>query len=123
QVARILSPRPRSYWSHWTAGWDSRRLIHRFGHARILAFYLNQVPYARQRRGVAQAARYYFGRALSTLHPAELLALAVLIRSPVHYDPREHPQALHQAVRQLAVRMHDDGLLTAAQWQRLQQPT
>lgn len=105
QVARILKPRPRSYWSHWIAGFDADRLLHRFGHAEVLAFYLNQVPYGAQRRGVAQAARYYFGRELGALDPAEQFALAVLVRSPQGYDPRSHPRALRRAVDQLAARM------------------
>ena len=105
QVARILKPRPRSYWSHWIAGFDADRLLHRFGHAEVLAFYLNQVPYGAQRRGVAQAAHYYFGRELGALDPAEQFALAVLVRSPQGYDPRSHPRALRRAVDQLAARM------------------
>ena len=105
QVARILQPRPRTYWSHWIAGFDASRLLHRFGHAKVLAFYLNQVPYGAQRRGVAQAARFYFGRQPGALDPAEQLALAVLVRSPQGYDPIRHPRELRRAVDQLAARM------------------
>ncbi|HET7266749.1 MAG TPA: transglycosylase domain-containing protein [Oleiagrimonas sp.] len=115
QVARILKPRPRTYWSHWVAGFDSGRLLRRFGRARVLAFYLNQVPYGAQRCGVAQAARYYFGQQVDALDPAEQLALAVLVRSPVHYDPREHPDNLRRAVDRLATRMHDEKVISATQ--------
>lgn len=105
QVARILKPRPRTYWSHWVAGFDAGRLLRRFGHDRVFAFYLNQVPYAAQRRGVVQAARFYFAREPGALNPAEQLALAVLVRSPQAYDPRQHPEALRRRVDQLAARM------------------
>lgn len=105
QAARILEPRPRSYWSHWTAGFDASRLLARFGHARVLEFYLNQVPYGAQRRGIAEAARYYFGRDLGALDPAEQLTLAVLVRSPEGYDPRAHSKAVRRAIDQLASRM------------------
>jgi len=105
QVARILTPRPRTYWSHWLAGIEAGRLIGRFGHNRVLEFYLNQVPYGGRRRGVVQASHYYFGRDVSALTPAEQLALAVLVRSPVAYDPADHPQALRRAVDGLARRM------------------
>lgn len=115
QVARIIDPRPRTYWSHWVAGFDAGRLLRRFGHARVLAFYLNQVPYGAQRRGVAQAARYYFGSQLAALSPAEQLALAVMVRSPVYYDPREYPDNLQHAVDQLAGRMVEQGVITARQ--------
>jgi penicillin-binding protein 1C len=115
QVARILKPRPRTYWSHWIAGFDADSLLHRFGHAEVLAFYLNQVPYGAQRRGVAQAAHYYFGREVGALDPAEQLALAVLVRSPRGYDPRSHPRALRRAVDQLATRMRATHAISAVQ--------
>lgn len=115
QVVRILHPRPRGYWSHWMAGFDAARLLRRFGHAQVLEFYLNQVPYGARRRGVVQAARYYFGRDPGALDPAEQLALAVLVRSPTRYDPRLHPRALRRAVDQLAGRMQASGTLSAVQ--------
>ncbi len=115
QVVRILHPRPRSYWSHWIAGFDAARLLRRFGHAQVLEFYLNQVPYGARRRGVVQAARYYFGRDPQALDPAEQLALAVLVRSPTRYDPRRHPRALRRAVDQLAGRMQAAGSMAQLQ--------
>lgn len=105
QAARIVQPRPRTYWSHWTAGVDASRLLRRFGHTAVLEFYLNQVPYGARRRGIVAAARYYFGRGPAALDPAEQVALAVLVRSPRRYDPRHHPQTLRRAVNQLAARM------------------
>ncbi len=121
QVARILRPRPRTYWSHWVAGFDSGRLLRRFGHARVLDFYLNQVPYGAQRRGVDAAARYYFGRDPAALDPAEQLALAVLVRSPQAYDPRAHPRALRHAVDRLAGRMQAHGAIDATQTAAIRQ--
>ncbi len=113
QAARILHPRPSTYWSHWIWGLDATRLLRRFGHAEVLTFYLNQVPYAANRRGVAQAARYYFGRDVQSLNPAQQLALAVLVRSPAAYDPRQHPRALRAAVARLAQQMRREGTLSA----------
>lgn len=115
QVARILTPRPRSYWSHWLAGIEADRLIRRFGRAKVLEFYLNQVPYGARRRGVEQAARYYFASDVTALDPAEQLALAVLVRSPVAYDPRRHPRTLRSAVDDLAQRMQKEGVLGGAE--------
>ncbi len=115
QVARILYPRPHTYWSHWIAGIEAGRLLHFFGHAQVLDFYLNQVPYGARRRGVAPAAHYYFGRDPDALDPAEQLSLAVLVRSPGHYDPRRHPQILRHAVNQLAERMRASGAIDATQ--------
>ncbi|HEY3515677.1 MAG TPA: biosynthetic peptidoglycan transglycosylase, partial [Gammaproteobacteria bacterium] len=86
QVVRMLHPRPRSVWSRWLEGFEARELEQRFTKNEILAFYLNQVPYAANRRGVRQAASYYFDRDLATLSKKEMLALAVLVRAPTRFD-------------------------------------
>lgn len=115
QVARILTPRPHTYWSHWLDGIDATRLIGRFGHGQVLEFYLNQVPYGAQRRGVAEPARYYFGAVIGSLDDAEQMALAVMVRSPGAYDPRRHAHALRRAVDALATRMWAQGEIEASQ--------
>ena len=105
QAARIITPCPRTYWSHWLAGIEAERLIERFGRAGVLDFYLNEVPYGAERRGIAQAAHYYFGDEPAALDPAEQLSLVVLVRSPQLLDPRRHRRALRRAVDRLAMRM------------------
>ena len=120
QTARIIEPRPRGYWSHWMAGFDASRLLHRFGHAAVFEFYLNQVPYGAQRRGVVAASHYYFGREPAALDPAEQVALAVLVRSPIRYDPRRHPRALRRAIDQLAGRMQVQDTIGTADLQAIQ---
>ncbi|MDX1502340.1 MAG: transglycosylase domain-containing protein [Thermoanaerobaculia bacterium] len=119
QVAGLLTPRPRGPWSRWLEGFESQRLERRFGKGAVLELYLNQVPYAARRRGVAQAARYYFDRDLDTLDPAECLALAALVRSPGRLDPRRAggvpPTPLERAVERLARRMGERGLLSEEQ--------
>lgn len=111
QVVRMLHPRPRTVWSRWLEGWEAMRLEARFSKADILEFYLNQVPYSGQRRGVAQAARHYFDRDLSTLAPQEMLALAVLVRSPSRFDLYADPARLRPQLHRLAGRMRDIGVI------------
>ncbi len=115
QVVRMVHPRPRNLWSRWIEGFEAARLDARISKARILEFYLNQVPYADRRRGVAQAARLYFRRGLDTLSPGEQLALAVLVRSPVGMDLRTNAPRAHWAVNQLADRLSMRGALSPAQ--------
>ena len=115
QVVRMVHPRPRNLWSRWVEGFEASRLDARVSKAQILEFYLNQVPYADRRRGVAQAARLYFRRALDTLSPGEQLALAVLVRSPVGMDLRSNAPRAHWAVNQLADRLSMRGALSPAQ--------
>jgi penicillin-binding protein 1C len=113
QVVRLLHPRPRTVWSRWLEGWEATRLEARFSKAEILEFYLNQVPYARRQRGLAQAARYYFDRSLDTLNTREMLSLAVLIRAPARLDPARDSQAVARAVKRLAAALASAGRLSA----------
>ena len=119
QVVRLLHPRPRTYWSRWLEGWESMRLEHQFSKGQILEFYLNQVPYGRQRRGVVQAARYYFNRSLSTLNNKELLSLAVMVRAPSRLDPLSNPKALEKPVARLTDVMVKKNILTGSEGEKL----
>ncbi|HRC25973.1 MAG TPA: biosynthetic peptidoglycan transglycosylase, partial [Alphaproteobacteria bacterium] len=111
QTIRILHPRPRTLWSKWVEGWEAIALDRAVSKAALLEFYLNQVPYAANRRGVAQAARYYFDRSLETLTPAETLALVVLARAPSGYDLYRNPRRIEKRIAALADRAADAGLL------------
>lgn len=113
QVIRLLHPRPRTLWSRWVEGFEAMRLEARFSKAEILEFYLNQVPYGANRRGVVQAARYYFGRDLETLSEPEMLALAVMPRAPSRLDPVRAPQRLAGPIQRLVVRLQADRLMPA----------
>ena len=111
QVVRMLHPRPRTLWSRWLEGFEAHRLERQASKQQILTFYLNQVPYANRRRGVVQAAHYYFNRDLETLSRGEMLALVVLVRSPNGMDLHRNPQRAHQAIDQLADRLILPGIL------------
>lgn len=115
QVVRILHPRPRTFWSRWVEGFEAMLLEQRASKGEILEFYMNQVPYAANRRGVAQAARYYFNRDLNTLTHKETLALAVLPRAPSALDLYQHPERIEGGITRLAEAMVERGEMTRAE--------
>jgi penicillin-binding protein 1C len=115
QVVGMLHPRPRSIWSRWLEGWEARELERRFTKNEILEFYLNQVPYASNRRGVQQAASYYFARSVSTLSKKEMLALAVLVRAPTRFDLKRDSAASAGAIGRLAAALTEHGELTVVE--------
>jgi penicillin-binding protein 1C len=84
----------------------------KFSKAEILEFYLNQVPYARQRRGIAQAARLYFDRDLDLLNQRETLALVVLVRSPSRMDLLRSPTVLNRSIDRMSHRLALEGLIS-----------
>ncbi len=120
QDVRMLHPRPRTLWSRWLEGFEARRLESRFSKTQLLAFYLNQIPYVERRRGVVQAAHYYYDRDLDTLTPAEMLSLVVLVRSPSGMDLRRNPERLRRSIGMLAASMVAARKMASADWQRMQ---
>ena len=119
QTVRILHPRPRTMWARWLEGFEAARMEKRFSKADILEFYLNQVPYASNRRGVAQAARYYFDRDLDTLNIKELMALSVLVRSPGRLDLRRGTTEIEAPIARLAVRLLDLGIISQTDYDNI----
>lgn len=120
QVVRMLVPRPRTLWSKWIEGFDARRLEHMTTKSDILEFYLNQVPYASNHRGVAAAARHYFNRDLDTLDGREMMALAILPRAPSGLDPyRGGARLLDKRSIYLATAMRRDGHITGDEWESI----
>ncbi len=119
QVVRMLHTRPRTLWSRWLEGIEAGRLETRFSKADIFEFYLNQIPYASNRRGVTQAASYYFDRDLDTLNPKEMLALSVLIRAPSRLDLRRDKTRIEKPLARLAGRLLDDKALSKDEYRYL----
>jgi len=116
QVVRMLHPRPRTVWSRWLEGIEAALLEKRFSKSEILEFYLNQVPYGHQRRGVVEAARFYFDRDPATLNVKESLALAVLVRAPSGLDLKQRHRSLERRLSKLAAHMRDKDLLSKAEY-------
>ncbi len=114
QVVKILHPRPRTLWTRWLEGFEAASLEKRFSKGEILSFYLNQLPYSRNRRGIVQGAREYFDRSLDTLSEGEMVALTVLIRAPGRLDPAANSFGLRQAVLRLSASLLSAELLSAS---------
>lgn len=115
QIARMIHPRPRTVWARWLEGFEAQSLERAFNKDELLEFYLNQVPYAANRRGVAQAARYYFNRDLGTLNKKEMLALVVLVRAPSRMDLWQDTSAVEAATKRLSDRLIASGHLSEAE--------
>ena len=111
QVVRMWHPRPRTLWSRWLEGVEASRLERSLSKANILEFYLNEVPYASKRRGVVQAARLYFDRDLETLSRKEILALAVMVRSPSRMDIHRDMDGIIKPITRLAGLIQRQGII------------
>ena len=119
QVVRIIHSRPRSLLARLVEGVEAGRLERSASKAEIFEFYLNQVPYARRRRGVALAADMYFDRDLQTLSAKEAAALAVLVRAPSRMDLRNNPEAVQAPIERLLLAMKSRGILSVDEANRI----
>lgn len=85
--------------------------------AQILERYLNTVYLGDGMYGVEAASEGYFGKTTSGLGLAESALVAALIRSPENYNPRRFPEKAKQRRDHILKRMHEAGMVTAAELQ------
>ena len=104
QLARLVTPHARSPGGKLVEAANALRIEARLTKDRILAAYLNSVPFGRNTRGVGAAAWTYFDTDLGHLSRAQLLALGVIPRNPTLYDPLTNPDRLIVAARDIAAR-------------------
>ena len=121
QVVRMVHPRKRRIWARWLEGFEAMALENGNTKSSILEFYLNQVPYAGNRRGVAQAALSYFNRSLDTLNLKEMMALVVLVRAPSSYDLGKNPGAIQPSLARFGRSAFDRTMITAPELARVSQ--
>ena len=84
----------------------------------IFALYCNEV-YLGQRngvgvRGVAQAARIFFGKELKDISLAEAATIAGMIQSPARYAPDRHPEAAKARRDMVIAAMTREGVISIA---------
>lgn len=60
----------------------ARRLERALSKKEIMTLYLNEIYFGRGRYGIAEAARYYFGKEVAELNPGEATVLASLPKEP-----------------------------------------
>ncbi len=102
-------------------------LDYRFNKDQILEAYLNEVfvgqNFANAVHGVGLGSRFYFGKPLNELQPAETALLIGMLKGPSYFDPRRFPERAQQR-RDLVLRlMAEQHLLSSADYTKaLQQP-
>ena len=90
-------------------------LERRFSKDDILEFYLNSVFFGSNAYGVTAAAREYFNKNLSQLQVHEAATIAVLIRNPTLYNPRQRPELVKDRRDSVVREMQEREWITEAQ--------
>ncbi len=81
----------------------------------ILEAYMNRIYFGSGTYGIEAASQMYFGKPAARLSLHEAATLAGLIRSPNRYAPFNNPKGSVRERNTVLHRMHDIGLITAAQ--------
>lgn len=82
QVARMQSPKPRTFANKLFEAIAGLHILARNGHDATLSHYLRLAPYGLGSHGVAHAARFYFDRPIDDLSWAQVALLAAIPQSP-----------------------------------------
>ena len=90
---------------------------------RILEIYLNVIEWGENVFGIEAASRKYFGRAVSTLDPAESALLTAMIRNPILFNPYRGESRLIRYKNLTLKLMWKSGKISKAEYQHaLQEP-
>ena len=89
------------------------RIESRYSKDEILTNYLNRIYFGSGAYGVEQAARIYFGKTTSQLHPGECAMLMGIIRGPHIFSPLRNFSAAEEQRDQVLDRMVDAGFVTS----------
>ncbi len=84
----------------------------------ILEAYMNQIYMGRAGYGFQSAARYYLGKNLKDVNPAEAALLAAILNVPGYYDPFLHPDNARARRNLVLTKMARQGYLTKVESQR-----
>ena len=88
------------------------RLELRWSKERILAAWLNRVPFGNRTHGIEAAADLYFGTSARDLEPAEAAYLVGLPQRPSAYNPFRHPDRAAARHKRVLNAMVDAGVLS-----------
>lgn len=89
------------------------RIESRYSKDEILTNYLNRIYYGAGAYGVEQAARTYFGKSASQLHPGECAMIVGIIRGPHIFSPLRNFEAALEQRDQTLARMVNEGFITS----------
>lgn len=92
QVARIILGEERNLLGRIKVFFAALKLDRSSSKDSILKFYLSNVSFPGNVKGIEDGARVLFGRDLKTLTKKEILALVSVIRSPEKLNPHKHGQ-------------------------------
>ena len=93
----------------------SAELERRFPKERILEFYMNSVYFGSGAYGVMTAAEEFYDKDLNDLEIHEAATLAVLVRNPSLYNPRQYPELTLDRRNDVINQMEEEGWISVTE--------
>ena len=90
-------------------------LERRFPKERVLEFYMNSVYFGSGAYGVMTAAEEFYSKDLNDLEIHEAATLAVLVRNPSLYNPRQRPEITLERRDDVIEQMEEEGWISATE--------
>ncbi|MGE4278574.1 MAG: penicillin-binding protein 1C [Magnetospirillum sp.] len=113
QLARLLTPKPRTLGAKLTEMARAVQLQMRLGRDGVLAGYLTLAPFGGALEGVRAASLAWFGREPDHLSPAQAALLVALPQSPERLRPDRNPVAAKAARDRVLDRAAQAGIIAA----------
>jgi penicillin-binding protein 1C len=113
QVARMMDPKPRTYWNKLEEMFRALQLELMYSKEEIFQLYLNLVPYGGNIEGVKSASILYFGKNPDHLSLAEITVLSIIPNRPESWRIGVYDQALIEARDHWLRQFDDAGLFKA----------
>lgn len=111
QLVKMAEPRPRPLAHKAREALVALRLECSWSKERILEAYLNRLDYGHLRIGAASAARFYFGKPVGDLSPAEAAFLAGIPNAPARFNPYKRREEVEERKSLVLWRMKQEGWL------------
>lgn len=111
QLARAISPRPKTLWGKTQEAFSAVRLEQNYTKEEILEQYFNRLEFGNLTQGVQAASRFYLGVEAADVSLAQAAFLAGLLKSPTYYNPVQHFARALQRQQYVLEQMHQSGVI------------
>ena len=90
QLARAITPRPKTFWGKTKEAFFATRLELKYTKEEILEQYFNLLEFGNLTQGVQAASQFYFNTDAADVSLSQAAFLAGLLKSPTYYNPLKH---------------------------------
>ena len=111
QLARAISPRPKTWWGKTQEAFSAVRLEQNYTKEEILEQYFNLLEFGNLTQGAQAASRFYFGVDAAEVSLAQAAFLAGMLKSPTYYNPVTHFERALKRQQYVLSQMHQSGII------------